>query len=267
MNQEKLNQYLQRIEMEKGGLGEEALLKKLHRQHTYYVPFENLDQLAGESISLQEDDLYEKIVKKERGGYCFELNGAFKKLLEALGFAVKTHMARVYIGELGYSPKTHQVNTVQIGSQFWLADVGFGGNGPQEAVLLEEGKEQVQSQGIYKVTKDAVHGWILHLKKEKDFQPIYAFTMEEYLAGDFDVANYFTATHPDSLFTQALVCTKTTEEGRVTLFNRQMKRYRKNGLEEEEVKKITDLKRILKQEFFISEDEIDAKEEMLERVL
>src|SRR5215470_823990 len=105
-----------------------AALRDLHRAHLLAVPFENLSIHLAEPISLDEDTLLGKIVTRRRGGFCYELNGAFALLLRALGADVVLAAARVHgAGSLG-PPFDHLALLVRLpdGSGPWVADVGFG---------------------------------------------------------------------------------------------------------------------------------------------
>src|SRR5215210_4041066 len=75
-------------------------LRGLHRAHMLSVPFENLDIHLERVIVLDEDKLLSKVVGQRRGGFCYELNGAFAALLRALGFDV-TMLAAGVAGEGG----------------------------------------------------------------------------------------------------------------------------------------------------------------------
>src|SRR5262245_26638485 len=74
-------------------------LRELHRLHLEAVPFETLAIHLGEGIVLSEDALVDKIVRRGRGGFCYELNGLFAALLGSLGFAVTMHAASVFGGD------------------------------------------------------------------------------------------------------------------------------------------------------------------------
>src|SRR5438876_9501433 len=71
------------------------LLRDLHRAHLFAVPFENLDISFGLKIICDEEAFLRKIIDRHRGGFCYELNGAFEVLLCALGFRVMIIFARV----------------------------------------------------------------------------------------------------------------------------------------------------------------------------
>src|SRR5215472_10576938 len=103
MDNKTLAAYLDRIAVARPPVLDEAALGMLHRAHLLAVPFENLSIHLGEPISLDEDDLKGKIVGRRRGGFCYELNGAFAALLERLGARVRRVSARVFgaDGQLG----------------------------------------------------------------------------------------------------------------------------------------------------------------------
>ena len=103
MDHETVVAYLDRVGVTAPAVSDVADLRTLHRAHQLTVPFENLSIHLAEPISLDEPDLIDKIVRRRRGGFCYELNGAFALLLEALGAQVSRVGARVY-GEAGLSP-------------------------------------------------------------------------------------------------------------------------------------------------------------------
>src|SRR5271169_1958548 len=118
--------YLQRIEYGGPRQPSAACLRALHRQHLFTVPFENLDIPLGNPISLDLAQLYDKIVVRRRGGFCYELNGLFCELLTAMGFQVQMLSARVCRAAGGFGPEfDHMLLKVEL-EEPWLADVGFG---------------------------------------------------------------------------------------------------------------------------------------------
>src|SRR5271157_4831118 len=118
--------YLRRIEYNGPRQPSASLLRSLHRQHLFNVPFENLDIPLATPIRLELPLLYDKIVVRRRGGFCYELNGLFCELLTAMGFQVRMLSARVRRNDGTFGPEfDHMLLKVEL-EETWLADVGFG---------------------------------------------------------------------------------------------------------------------------------------------
>ena len=96
MDQRQVDAYLDRIGASRPGRPTADGLQKLHAAHLLAVPFENLSIHLGEPIRLDEDGLFDKLVARNRGGFCYELNGAFAALLSGLDFDVTLLAARVF---------------------------------------------------------------------------------------------------------------------------------------------------------------------------
>src|SRR6266571_6563333 len=143
MNEQELAAYLDRIDTERPAKADTAALRTLHRAHLLAVPFENLSIHLREPISLADGELIDKIVTRRRGGFCYELNGAFALLLGALGFDVGLLSARVFgDGWLG-PPFDHLALLVRTTGRdgLWLADVGFGSHSDFPLRLGERGQQ------------------------------------------------------------------------------------------------------------------------------
>src|SRR5699024_6440565 len=119
-----IDAYLQRIGYDGPLEPTEATLYALHRAHASTIPFENLDILLGRGISLEMDDIQDKLVRRQRGGYCYEHNLLFSALLEHAGFEVRRLVSRLNPNQPG--PASHMMLNVSVGNRTWLADVGFG---------------------------------------------------------------------------------------------------------------------------------------------
>src|SRR6187431_1409749 len=132
-----LADYLQRI----GFSGELALnpdsLSKLMRCHLQAIPFENLDVQAGKIVSMVPEDIVNKIVYGQRGGYCYEVNSLFAMALTALGFEYDIIGARPMFYPQR-RPKSHMVIVVKIGEERWLCDTGFGSFGLRAPIGLHQ---------------------------------------------------------------------------------------------------------------------------------
>jgi N-hydroxyarylamine O-acetyltransferase len=175
-------------------------LPLLHRAHVFHVPFENLDIHLGIGISLQPEALYDKIVRRRRGGYCFEQNGLFALVLASEGFTVERHLARVVYGRASPGPRTHQVSLVEVDGRKWLADVGFGGPGLHSPIPLEAEREDVQDGMRFKLRQDREFGYVLQRLLDDRWMDLYAFDLATVQPIDFEVSNFFTSNYPQSPF-------------------------------------------------------------------
>jgi len=151
MDEQASQHYLERIGAGRPTAPTQEALRDLHARHQLAVPFENLSIHLGEPISLGEESLFEKIVLRRRGGFCYELNGAFARLLSALGFPV-SYLAAGVFGEGGaVSPLfDHMVLGVQAGGP-WLADVGFGSMTLSAPLLFDTGREQATPHETFRI--------------------------------------------------------------------------------------------------------------------
>lgn len=130
--------YLRRIGFEGVARPDLATLKAIHRRHLLAIPYENLDVQLGRSVSIDPADAFEKIVRRGRGGWCYEMNGLFGWALEQIGFDVTRvagSVARAVVGDA--LPGNHLVLRVDL-DEPWLADVGFG-DGPIEPFRIAAG--------------------------------------------------------------------------------------------------------------------------------
>src|ERR1700755_1029602 len=144
MEASQLDRYLARIEYRGPRVPSLQVLHALTAAHTQHIPFENLDVLLGHGIDVSDDAVFEKLVVRERGGYCFEQNGLFLRVLSALGFEVTPLAARVRIDRPRdfVPPRTHVLLKVALDGAFWLTDVGIGANSFTSALRFETDIEQ-----------------------------------------------------------------------------------------------------------------------------
>jgi len=206
------------------------LLRPLHRAHLFTVPFENLDISLGRKIICDEARILHKIVNEHRGGFCYELNGAFAALLRALGFRVTLLSARVAREDGGYGPEFDHLTLRVDLEQPWLADVGFG-EGFLEPLRLESGTEQAQCGRVYRLTSlDKV--FVLEVMAEGKWKREYAFALQPRELSEFAGMCHYHQTSPESHFTRRRICSLATAEGRVTLSDEKLIETRGDSREE-----------------------------------
>jgi N-hydroxyarylamine O-acetyltransferase len=217
MNENELTAYLDRIGAGRPDIASAAALHALHRAHLVAVPFENLSIHLGEPVSLDDRDLFGKIVTRRRGGFCYELNGAFALLLGALGFDVRLLAARVF-GQGRFGPPFDHlallVHTAD-GDGPWLADVGFGSHSHYPLRFAERGPQD-DPGGSFRLA-DTADG---DVDVGKDGQPQYRIERRERSLADFGPTCWWQQTWPDSHFTRSTVCSRVTTDGRVSISGR-----------------------------------------------
>jgi N-hydroxyarylamine O-acetyltransferase len=210
--------YLDRINY-RGPLNADAeTLRQLHIAHLRSVPFENLSIHAHEPIVLDDESLFEKIVTRRRGGFCYELNGLFAALLRELGFEVAMLSAEVANDDGTFSaPFDHMTLLVTLDER-WLVDVGFG-DSFIEPLHLDERAAQNQGERAYRIEPDEnclvmqqqttseVDGW----------KPQYRFNLTTYQYVDYLARCLFHQTSPASHFTQNRICSMLTPAGRISV--------------------------------------------------
>ncbi len=193
-----------------------AGLRALHYGHATRVPFENLDILLGRRIRLDMASLQGKLVRDERGGYCFEHNLLFAAALERLGFRVTRLAARVQAGSVQVRPRTHMVLIVEAEGGRWLCDVGFGADGLLYPLRFGDGEVDRQFGWSYRaVWKD--DAWILQVLRPEGWSDLYAFNLEAQHFVDYEVANHYTSTWPESPFVRRLTAQLPGPEVRTVL--------------------------------------------------
>ncbi|MER5215857.1 arylamine N-acetyltransferase [Streptomyces sp. NPDC002838] len=245
MDSAQVDAYLHRMGAEHPAWPTLDVLRDLHLRHLQTVPFENLSVHLGQEIVLEEKRLLDKLVGARRGGFCYELNGAFGALLAALGFDVSLLAARVYgpEGLLGipYDHLALRVRTVDGGE--WLADVGFGAHSHYPLAFEARG-EQEDPGGTFRIVEagpDAAgarggHGGVqaADLDVVVDGRAQYRLEVRPRVLGDFVAGAWWHSTSPQSHFTRSLVCSRVTEDGgRITLSGRNFKVTAADGTRQE----------------------------------
>lgn len=216
------------------------------------MPYENLDIINGLPIKLDTEALFDKIVTRNRGGYCFEVNGLFGALLENLGFKV-THLAARFLRNEAKIPlRRHWVLLVECDEGEYICDVGIGSAAPRYPLKLQEGIEQHQFGETYKLQKEDFFGWVIYELHDGEWRKFYSFTLEPQIDVDFIAPSFYCEKHPDSIFNKDVMVSIKTETGRKTLNGREYKVF--SGDEVVEIREnLTDLQlaEILKREFQI----------------
>lgn len=195
------------------------ILAALQAAHIAAIPFEAIDALTGAGIDIGAEAVDAKLIAARRGGYCFEQNGLFLRVLKALGFVAEGLIARVrwmLPDEAPPTPRTHMAVRVTLDGRAWLADVGFGAAVPPAPLAFDVAAPQATPHETYRIVRHGAE-WRLAALIEDAWRSLYAIEDASPPAIDYDVGNWYTATHPDSHFRHQLVAARTTAEARYGL--------------------------------------------------
>ncbi|QJD82702.1 arylamine N-acetyltransferase family protein [Cohnella herbarum] len=222
----RIRAYLDRIQYAGSVDASLATLTRLQERHVLAVPYENLDIINGTPLSLELTDLYDKIVLRRRGGYCFELNALYGWLLRELGFTVTDLFSRFW-RDVPVTPpqRRHQILVVQLEDHRYLCDVGVGGVAPRQPIRLTEGLNQQQGDEIYRLMRDETYGWLLQERKDEQWRLIYSFTEEPQFPTDYIMASYWCENSPDSNFNKVPIAAIRTPEGRHSLTGKEFRTF------------------------------------------
>lgn len=256
--------YLVRIGIkDEGGDGRPApsldFLNDLIYRHQCSVPFENLEIYDDKAVpSLKIEDLYDKVVRRNRGGYCFELNALFYSLLVELGFDAYPCMTQEW--ETEPLPPLHQATIVRLDGELFYCDVGFGGPVPAGAFRIEDGATETFYGDTFTFEKVDDWYWLLSRIKrsksaeEKDMplvkeklMTVCLFPQQEVM---FITPNYYCAT-VDAFFTEQRLANLKTKDGYVSITNMCFKKRVGSEVYSKELESLEELRRVLKEYFSI----------------
>lgn len=252
----RLAEYLERLDIRGPVNPDLRTLKALHAAHVDAIPFENLDPFLGRPVSLELAALQEKLVRRRRGGYCFEQNALFKAALDVLGFKVTGLAARVRwrsSPESPLGPRSHMLLKVDLADRAYLADVGFGSCLLDQPLPLVIGVEHPSPMGTFLLT-ESDGGYLLQSKQSAGWRSAFLFDLSPQIPADYEVANWYTSTSPAAPFLRTLIMERVAGEQRLKLVDRRftIENGRGEMIEERTLASAEDLGRVLEQSFRIT---------------
>lgn len=211
-----IDSYLKRINYHGPLKLDTQTLEALQVAHLLTVPFENLSIHWNEPIVLDDNALFDKVVNRRRGGFCYELNGLFAALLRELGFeVVKLSAAVSREREVYTSDFAHMTLMVSL-EERWLVEVGFGATF-RKPLRLDERGIQAETGASYRIDIEGNFHTLYEQKHGGEWNPHYRFTLAPFEYPDFAEMCHFQQYSPESHFRQGRVCSRITEDGRITL--------------------------------------------------
>jgi N-hydroxyarylamine O-acetyltransferase len=228
-----IEKYFERIEYRDNAVLTAGVLKALQKNHLLRIPFENLDIHYKVPIELNLESIFEKIVIRRRGGFCYELNSLFHELLNSIGFNVKMISARVFDQKQQiFSPEfDHLAIIAKIDSTDYLVDVGFG-EFAFSPLNVELNTIQIDERGSFRIDKYDDLYYKVAKQVGKEWVPEYMFTLKKRDLSQFRDMCHYNQTSSLSHFTQNKFCSLATEKGRVTVTGNKVKITEGDGVTE-----------------------------------
>jgi N-hydroxyarylamine O-acetyltransferase len=226
-----LQNYLNRIGYHGGANADIATVTEMMRCQLFSVPFENLDVQAGKVVSLVPEEIVEKILNRNRGGYCYEVNGLFAMALQELGIPYQFVAARPMVYPVR-RPKTHMAIVLKMDGEEWLCDLGFGSYGIRAPMRLSVVDVEVKQDGdTFVLSKLNDRDYLLKALVDGEWANQYAFDLSPQEWIDFVPANYLNSTHPDAVFVQKLLVVLHDPAGRTILIDDILKTVKNGNVE------------------------------------
>ncbi len=209
MNKSEITQaYLKDLDISASNLNVE-FLQRLQSRHISRYSFNSLAVVLGQDMPLELPFLFEKIVTKNRGGYCFEHNKLVFNVLEELGFEVRLLLARVVYNRDVDTPRTHRITLLNLDGQQYIVDAGFGALGAGHPVRFVEGdtqgEDQDQGDGRYRIILSPKGEYHYQVFKDGEFFTLYVFDLNTYTESDCLLGHFYSHQHPEAAFVNNLV--------------------------------------------------------------
>ena len=234
--EKQLSQYFERI----GYTGEREAsletLRKIQSLHLYSIPYETLDQMNGVPLSLEPGAIFDKIISRHRGGYCFETQGLLYYVLKALGYEVVQYAGR-FMNEPGViQMRRHRILVATLGEKRYVCDVGMRSETSRFPLELCEGLIQSDGVGEYRFRKDDFYGHVIMQRLPgKEWKDLYGFTEEVQIDDDFVMPSFYCEKHPDSPFNKVMKIAIYTPDSNLNIVDNEYKVYKMGKCVEERI--------------------------------
>ncbi|MEG0652078.1 MAG: arylamine N-acetyltransferase, partial [Acinetobacter sp.] len=253
-------------------------LKILLSRHLHSIPFGNVDSFLGNEVSLDIDSLSHKLLEQDREGYCLEHSSLIAIVLRELGYDAFNVLARVYYEQVAVEApnRTHLVTVVRFADdQLFLFDPNFGGMTPTQVLsldLIDEAQHTPHENFRFIAASETGLGAsaltdmkvMLQVYLNGRWLNLYALNPEQIPAkSDIMIANWFVSTSPKSLFTQDLIFSVITDEGRVNFRNGQLSIYGENKIVKRQLTTFEEIQDVLTTTFKLNTQSINFKKVMM----
>jgi N-hydroxyarylamine O-acetyltransferase len=210
--------YLERIDYTDVIEVADDVLTRLHKNHVYQIPFENLDVYYKRVFDLNIERVYKKVICDLRGGFCYELNLLFNWLLTEIGFSSRIIPSRIFNEDGTLGPYFDHMSVYVKTEKEFLVDVGYG-DLFDTPIEIKSGV-QYDGRNFFRIDKWNQKEYLVSMSRDGvDYSKRYTFSLDMVKTEDFDIICLDKQTNPNSYFVKNVICTKPTETGRVTIFN------------------------------------------------
>ncbi|TCU61065.1 N-hydroxyarylamine O-acetyltransferase [Novosphingobium sp. PhB57] len=271
-----IDRYFARIGLSEMPARSSEGLGAVQTAHRQSIGFENLAIPLGQGIRIDSASVFEKLVTRGRGGYCFEQNRLYADALSAMGLVNRPLLARVLLGlgEGVVPPRTHTLLLVNLDGEAWIADAGFGGSYVPPLPLEDGAQVQTGDGAWHRLLRGGERGslggeWRLERAgpagatdgrgaPHGDWQPQYVFDLDDVAQDDLEMSNHWTSTRPGTRFTTLCVASVVLEGGFASLSDRQFTIGRHGESEVRQIETAAEYARLLGETFGITLSEEDA---------
>ncbi len=234
-----------------------AFLTDITSRHVANFSFSSVGPMLKDDLPLDIEALYQRIVIRRRGGYCFEQNGLLQAVLGELGFAVNLYLGRVIYNQDTHPGLTHRINLVETGGEQYVADVGFGPMGPRYPVRMS-GEESHEDFRVFRITEGRPGEFHMQTLKDGAFYSLYRFELHRYGQSDCEVGHFYSHKHPGATFVNHLVVSRILPSEIHSLRNRECWVITASGEQRHEIADGAQLRDVLDSRFGIRVNENEA---------
>lgn len=266
------HRYLRALGLEHGGPTLD-LLNRITLQHVAAFPFSSIGVRLHDSLPLEPEQLFDRIVERARGGYCFEHNGLLFAVLAELGYDATVRLARVINNGDHLPGLTHRITHVRVDEVTYVVDVGFGPFGPTAPVAMPMALPTALPMVMPMADAGHPAAWSddrshrvverrpgeFHLQHRNDDGPfsLYRFDLGTYGQADCELGHFYSHRHPDAVFVNNLVASRIIDTEIRSLRNRHFRVMRPGGHVDTDIRDAGHLGEVLRDEFGlnVSDDE------------
>jgi N-hydroxyarylamine O-acetyltransferase len=233
-------------------------LRDVVARHVGTFAFSSAGCWLGDELPLDFESLYNRIVVRRRGGYCFEQNGLFYQILKKLGFSVQLYLARVIYNQDTHPGLTHRITMVEYEGQLYVLDVGFGPLGPGIPVPMS-GSESNDGDKIFRIIERRSGEYHMQVFKNRAFFSLYRFERVRYGQSDCELGHFYSHRHPDAAFVNNLVASLIQENETRSLRNLEYLVIKQSGTKNQKINNSAQLWQVLVGELGVQVTEEESR--------